>query len=106
MKRVDLVKHLKSQDNAQYDNKLISWIEEEADRQNEDSTNKASSDDDDPKWDDAISIGQTHGVISASFLQRHLKIGYNRAATLIEKMQDEGVLSAPNTSGKREIIDE
>ncbi|MEL7453032.1 MAG: DNA translocase FtsK, partial [Pseudomonadota bacterium] len=41
---------------------------------------------------------------STSYLQRRLKIGYNRAATLIEQLEDEGVISAPNHAGKREIL--
>ncbi|MEO0883319.1 MAG: DNA translocase FtsK 4TM domain-containing protein [Pseudomonadota bacterium] len=41
---------------------------------------------------------------STSYLQRRLKIGYNRAATLIERLEEEGVISAPNHAGKREIL--
>ncbi|WHQ47093.1 MAG: DNA translocase FtsK 4TM domain-containing protein [Candidatus Midichloria sp.] len=42
---------------------------------------------------------------STSYIQRCLHLGYNRAATIIEKMEKEGLISAPNHSGKREIID-
>jgi len=41
---------------------------------------------------------------STSYLQRRLKIGYNRAATLIEQLQEEGVISAPDHAGRREIL--
>jgi len=41
---------------------------------------------------------------STSYIQRRLRIGYNRAASLIERMEEEGVVSAPNHSGKREIL--
>ncbi|MEO9969425.1 MAG: DNA translocase FtsK 4TM domain-containing protein [Hyphomonadaceae bacterium] len=41
---------------------------------------------------------------STSYLQRRLKIGYNRAATLIETLEENGVISAPNHAGKREIL--
>ncbi len=41
---------------------------------------------------------------STSYLQRRLKIGYNRAATLIEQLEENGVISAPNHAGKREIL--
>ena len=42
---------------------------------------------------------------SISYVQRQLRIGYNRAAILIERMEKEGVISEPNASGKREIIE-
>ncbi|MFT6107090.1 MAG: S-DNA-T family DNA segregation ATPase FtsK/SpoIIIE [Rickettsiales bacterium] len=42
---------------------------------------------------------------SISYVQRQLRIGYNRAAILIERMEKEGILSEPNISGKREIIE-
>ena len=41
---------------------------------------------------------------STSYLQRRLKIGYNRAATLIEQLEEEGVISAPDHAGRREIL--
>ncbi len=43
---------------------------------------------------------------SISYVQRQLRIGYNRAATLIEKMEEEGIITPPNISGKREVIEE
>jgi S-DNA-T family DNA segregation ATPase FtsK/SpoIIIE len=41
---------------------------------------------------------------STSYIQRRLKIGYNKAATLIERLEEEGVISAPNHAGKRTIL--
>jgi S-DNA-T family DNA segregation ATPase FtsK/SpoIIIE len=41
---------------------------------------------------------------STSYVQRRLKIGYNRAASLIEKMEEDGIISGPNHTGKREIL--
>jgi S-DNA-T family DNA segregation ATPase FtsK/SpoIIIE len=41
---------------------------------------------------------------STSYIQRCLRIGYNRAAILIERMEKEGIISPPNHSGKREIL--
>ena len=42
--------------------------------------------------------------VSTSYIQRRLQIGYNRAATLIERMEEEGLISAPNSKGRREIL--
>jgi S-DNA-T family DNA segregation ATPase FtsK/SpoIIIE len=41
---------------------------------------------------------------STSYIQRRLQIGYNRAASLIERMEKEGIVGAPNHAGKREIL--
>lgn len=55
-------------------------------------------------YDMAVDIVQREGKASTSFLQRHLKLGYNRAATLIERMEREGVVSGANHVGKREVF--
>ena len=44
------------------------------------------------------------GKASTSFIQRHLNIGYNRAAKLIEQMEKEGIVGPANHVGKREIL--
>jgi S-DNA-T family DNA segregation ATPase FtsK/SpoIIIE len=41
---------------------------------------------------------------STSFIQRHLQIGYNRAARIMEQMEKDGIVGAPNHVGKREIL--
>ncbi|MEJ0063095.1 MAG: DNA translocase FtsK 4TM domain-containing protein [Alphaproteobacteria bacterium] len=55
-------------------------------------------------YDMAVDLVQREGKASTSFLQRHLKLGYNRAAVLIERMEREGVVSAANHVGKREVF--
>ena len=52
----------------------------------------------------AVAIVCQHKKASTSFVQRQLQIGYNRAARLIERMESEGVVSAANHVGKREIL--
>lgn len=54
----------------------------------------------------AVMIVRRDKKPSISYVQRQLRIGYNRAATLIEKMEEEGVVTAPSISGKREVIEE
>lgn len=52
----------------------------------------------------ALQIVQLERKISISYIQRCLRIGYNRAANLVEKMEQTGVISPPNHTGKREIL--
>jgi S-DNA-T family DNA segregation ATPase FtsK/SpoIIIE len=55
-------------------------------------------------YDQAVSLVAREGKASTSFIQRHLQIGYNRAAKLIEQMEKEGVVSTANHVGKREVL--
>jgi S-DNA-T family DNA segregation ATPase FtsK/SpoIIIE len=55
-------------------------------------------------YNQAVEIVLRDRKASTSYIQRRLKIGYNRAATLIEEMEDNGVISGPNHAGKREIL--
>ena len=55
-------------------------------------------------FDDAVEIVLRDQKASISYLQRRLSIGYNRAATLIERMEEEGIISASGAGGKREIL--
>ena len=52
----------------------------------------------------AIEIVKNEGKASTSFLQRKLQIGYNRAARIIDMMEDEGIVSKANHVGKREVL--
>jgi len=58
----------------------------------------------DDLYDQAVALVAREGKASTSFVQRHLQIGYNRAARLIEKMEKEGVVSSANHVGKREVL--
>ncbi len=55
-------------------------------------------------YDQAVAVVAREGKASTSFIQRHLAIGYNRAAKLIEQMEKEGVVSQANHVGKREVL--
>jgi len=55
-------------------------------------------------YDQAVSLVAREGKASTSFIQRHLQIGYNRAAKLIEQMEKDGVVSPANHVGKREVL--
>ena len=58
----------------------------------------------DELYDKAIAIVAQDKRASTSYIQRKLQIGYNRAARLIERMEEEGIVSAANHAGKREVL--
>ncbi len=58
----------------------------------------------DALYDQAVAIVARDRKCSTSYIQRKLAIGYNKAARLVEQMEDEGVVSAANSVGKREIM--
>ena len=55
-------------------------------------------------YDRAVNIVLRDRKVSTSYIQRRLSVGYNKAASLVERMEKEGVVSAPNHAGKREIL--
>ena len=55
-------------------------------------------------FDQAVAVVAREGKASTSFIQRHLNIGYNRAAKLIEQMEKEGIVGPANHVGKREVL--
>ena len=58
----------------------------------------------DPMYDQAVAIVLQHKRASISLVQRHLRIGYNRAARLLEQMEKSGLVSSMATNGNRDII--
>ncbi len=58
----------------------------------------------DDLYDRAVQVVLRDKKVSTSYIQRRLQIGYNKAATLIERMEEEGLISAPNSKGRREIL--
>jgi S-DNA-T family DNA segregation ATPase FtsK/SpoIIIE len=58
----------------------------------------------DDLYDQAVAIVARDRRATTSYIQRRLQIGYNRAARIIEKMEEEGVISAPNHAGKRDVL--
>jgi DNA segregation ATPase FtsK/SpoIIIE, S-DNA-T family len=62
------------------------------------------SDDDNALFAEAVQVVIRDQRASTSYLQRRLKVGYNKAAGLIDRLEEEGVISAPNHAGKREVL--
>ena len=58
----------------------------------------------DELYDQAVAVVLRDKKVSTSYIQRRLQIGYNKAASLIERMEKEGLISAANATGKREIL--
>lgn len=58
----------------------------------------------DELYDKAVAVITREGKVSTSFIQRHLQIGYNRAARIVEEMERQGVISPANSAGKRQIL--
>jgi S-DNA-T family DNA segregation ATPase FtsK/SpoIIIE len=58
----------------------------------------------DPMYDQAVEVVLKNRRPSISLVQRHLRIGYNRAARMIEAMEKAGLVSAANATGNREVL--
>ena len=59
---------------------------------------------DEPLYEEALKVILKHRRASISFVQRHLRIGYNRAARLLEIMEKKGVVSEMQSNGSRQIL--
>jgi DNA segregation ATPase FtsK/SpoIIIE, S-DNA-T family len=70
----------------------------------EDSEGDAEEEDTDVLFDEAVELVKRSGHASASFLQRHLKVGYNRAARMIENMENRGIVGPPDGARPREVL--
>ena len=100
----DVVRHLKTQGEPEYDETITEDDEGGADPLGFSGAGEGGGGSGDELYDQAVAIVAREGKASTSFIQRHLKIGYNRAATLIERMESEGVVSQANHVGKREVL--
>jgi S-DNA-T family DNA segregation ATPase FtsK/SpoIIIE len=99
-----VVRHLKSQGTPQYLEAVTVSIE--SDEEGEDGAvfdNSAMGQTND-LYSQAVAIVMRDRKASTSYIQRRLQIGYNRAASLMEKMELEGIVGAANHAGKREIL--
>ncbi len=58
----------------------------------------------DEKFDEAVALVVEKGQCSVSMIQRHMRIGYNRAGRIVDMMEREGIVSAPGTGGMRQVL--
>ena len=94
-----VVAHLKAQGEPTYDESIL---EEDEGPVIGEGTGRGNGGDE--LYDQAVALVAREGKASTSFIQRHLQIGYNRAARIIEQMEQDGVVSQANHVGKREVL--
>ncbi|RWG99448.1 DNA translocase FtsK [Mesorhizobium sp.] len=102
-----VVAHLKAQGRPEYLDTVTAGEEEEEDPADTGPVfDKGSIDaeDGDALYEEAVKVVKRDKKCSTSYIQRRLGIGYNRAASLVERMEKEGLVGAPNHVGKREIL--
>ncbi|HWA92594.1 MAG TPA: DNA translocase FtsK 4TM domain-containing protein [Rhizomicrobium sp.] len=101
----DVVRFLKSQGTPEY----LDAVTEEPDEPGDDpyalmGAGGGNSNEGDDLYDKALAVVARERRATTSYIQRRLQIGYNRAASLIERMEEEGVISRPNHKGIREVL--
>jgi S-DNA-T family DNA segregation ATPase FtsK/SpoIIIE len=100
-----VVRHLKSQGVPQYLEEVTAAQEEDEDGNPVfDGTGMGQAGDATDLYQQAVQIVLRDRKASTSYIQRRLQIGYNRAASIMERMEQEGVIGQPNHAGKREIL--
>ncbi|MBB2201884.1 DNA translocase FtsK [Gluconacetobacter tumulisoli] len=106
----DVVRFLRSQGEPIYDDDVISAQDEDGGsnggggRSSGNGLGGGGFDEETSLFDQAVAIVAREGKASTSFIQRHLSIGYNRAAKIIEQMEKEGIVSEANHVGRREVL--
>jgi len=95
----EIVKHLKAQGSPAYLDEIT--VEDDTPLLGGTTSKEDAGD---VLYDEAVALIAREGKASTSFIQRHLQIGYNRAARIIERMEKQGVVSVANRVGKREVL--
>ncbi len=90
---------IRSQAEPDYVDEILNFVDEK-----EIGDTSKNINDKDDLYQSALEIVKSEGKASTSFLQRKLQIGYNRAARIIDMMEDEGVVSKANHVGKRDVL--
>ncbi|HEX2017671.1 MAG TPA: DNA translocase FtsK [Aurantimonas sp.] len=103
----DIVKHLKAQGVPDYLDAILEDEDEDGGSAGMASGGGSGTGDVDEGadlYDQAVAVVLRDGKASTSYVQRRLSIGYNRAASIIERMEKEGIVGPANHAGKREIL--
>jgi S-DNA-T family DNA segregation ATPase FtsK/SpoIIIE len=99
-----VVRHLKTQGAPEYLEAVTAEEPSEEDGAVFDSTGMGGGDGGNDLFSQAVAIVKRDRKASTSYIQRRLQIGYNKAASLMERMEQEGIVGQPNHAGKREIL--
>ncbi|MEG2597346.1 MAG: DNA translocase FtsK, partial [Oscillospiraceae bacterium] len=101
---VDFIKN--KQQPAEYDDKIMEEIERQAvvEKKKGDRGGTESNGDVDPLFQDAVDCVLDAGQASTSYLQRRLKVGYSRAARLVDELEDRGIVGPLDGSKPREVL--
>ena len=91
---------LRTQGEPDYVDEILNLSDEKEDNLGSDRSNEQQDD----LYETALEIVKSERKASTSFLQRKLQIGYNRAARIIDMMEEEGIISKANHVGKREVL--
>lgn len=94
-----IVDFLKTQAKPVYDESILKPIEAEAG-----SEGGMPEEENDALYDQAVALVSETRQASISMIQRRFRIGYNRAARMVEKMESEGIVSSPSGSGSRQVL--
>jgi len=95
-----VVRFLKDQGEPEY----VTDVTEDVDGGFELPGQEGGGNSDDTYYDEAVALVAREGKASTSFIQRHLQIGYNRAARIMEQMEEQGVVSQADRVGRREVL--
>ena len=96
-----IVSYVIDQQKAQYDDNLT--VDHSGKSQNND-LQEATEEYDDPLYDEIVDFAIQTGKISASFIQRKYRLGYNRAARIIDLLEERGIVGPANGSKPREVL--
>ena len=99
-----VVAHLKAQGRPDYVDAVTEDAENATEADASDAPEASDPDGAGDLYDRAVAIVLRDGKCSTSYVQRRLAVGYNKAASLVERMEKEGLVAPPNHAGKREIL--
>src|SRR5689334_3772766 len=99
-----IVRHLKTQGHPDYLESITEDDGETGELGGESASGLVGGEESNDLYDKAVAIVLRDRKASTSYIQRRLSIGYNRAASLIERMEKEGLVGPANHAGKREIL--